>query len=57
MEGKLNNDEEYHSKLVYGAEHGKVAIEDFEAKTRTLSRFDLESTAHRANDRIDKLEF
>ena len=57
MEGKKNDDVEYHSKLMYGSETGHVAIEDFDAKTRTISRFDLESTDYRATDRIDKLEF
>ena len=52
MEGKKNNDVEYHSKLMYGSETGHVAIEDFDAKTRTISRFDLESTDYRATDRF-----
>jgi hypothetical protein len=57
MGERKNDEEEFHSKLMYGTEHGRVAIEDSEAKSETLSKFDLGSTAYRAKDRIDKLEF
>ena len=47
MEGKKNHDDvEYHSKIMYGSETGRVAIEDFDAKI-----------GYRATNRIDKLEY